>query len=126
MAMSKATGKPKGKAQAASADLSERIISGGARLNIETIGDFSRTVQQALTEAETVVVDFTETVEVDITALQVFCSACLTAAAMEKKFIHRTTLPQALVDLAAAAGSERREQCKNNNNACFRKFGGLV
>lgn len=103
----------------------ERVIASGDKLTIETVADFARQIQVGLSEADTVVIDFAENVEVDITALQIFCSACLTATGMNKKFIHRGTLPQSLQNLAAAAGSERKEHCKNNNMSCFRQFGGM-
>ncbi|EKD36335.1 MAG: anti-sigma-factor antagonist protein [uncultured bacterium] len=103
----------------------ERVIASGDKLTIETIADFARQIQEGLSEADTVVIDFAKNVEVDITALQIFCSACLTATAMKKNFVHRGTLPQSLLDLAATAGSERKEHCKNNNMSCFRKFGGM-
>ena len=103
----------------------ERVIASGDRLTIETIADFARQIREGLSETDEVVIDFAENVEVDITALQIFCSACLTATATGKNFAHRGKLPQSLLDLAAAAGSERKEHCKNNNRSCFRKFGGM-
>lgn len=124
--MTTSKGSGKGKKEAAAGAPAERVVICGEKLTIETIGDFAREVQQAIGEAETVVVEFPETVEVDVTALQLFCSACTTATSSGKRFIHRGTLPQALLALAAAAGSERKEHCKNNNTACFRKFGGMV
>lgn len=104
----------------------EKVIASGDVLTIETTADFARQIREGLAAADTVVVEFEETVVVDITALQLFCSACLTATAMGKHFIHRGTLPQSLLDLAAAAGSEREDNCKNNNMSCFRKFGGKM
>jgi hypothetical protein len=103
----------------------ERVISSGDRLTIETIADFAQQIRNGLAEATTVVVEFGENVEMDITALQVFCSACQTAAAAGKKFMYRGPLPQTLLHLAAAAGSERHDHCKIDNLSCFRKFGGL-
>jgi hypothetical protein len=102
----------------------ERVISSGERLTIETIGDFAQQLRSALAEAGTVVIEFDENLELDITALQVFCSACQTATAAGKKFIHRGPLPASLTILATAAGTERHEHCKNNNPSCFRQFGG--
>ena len=102
----------------------ECVISSGDRLTIETVADFIELVRTSLTEATTVVVEFPADVEMDITALQVFCSACKAATAEGKRFIHRGPAPQALLDLSAATGAERHTHCNNKNIACFRQFGG--
>ena len=102
----------------------EVIISSGDRLTIETTGEFAQRIRQGLAEAGTVIIEFESDVELDITALQVFCSACMKATAEGKRFIHRGAAPQALLDLTAAVGSERHKHCKNDNMLCFRQFGG--
>jgi anti-anti-sigma regulatory factor len=102
----------------------ERIINSGARLTIETIADFAQQLRSALAETTTVVIEFSENVEMDITALQVFCSTCQTARAAGKNFMYRGPLPPTLLQLAAAAGSERHDYCAVDNPSCFRKFGG--
>jgi anti-anti-sigma regulatory factor len=126
MATPKGTGKLMDKVQnALNGDRhDERVISSGDRLTIETIADFVQQIRRGLAEATTVVVEFGDNVEMDITALQVFCSACQTAAAAGKKFMYRGPLPQTLLHLAAVAGSERLDHCKIDNPSCFRKFGG--
>ncbi len=103
----------------------ELVINSGDHLTIETIADFAQLLRSGLAEAATVVIDFRENVEMDITAVQVLCSACQTASAAGKKFIYRGPLPTTLLRLATAAGSERHDHCKIDNPSCFRKFGGL-
>ncbi|MDR3629922.1 MAG: STAS domain-containing protein [Desulfocapsaceae bacterium] len=102
----------------------EVVIGSGKRLTIETIADFVSTVRRKLAEAETVVVEFDPDVELDITSLQAFCSACMTAAAQGKTFVYREPLPKALLDLNVAAGSVRHEQCTSKNRSCFCRGGG--
>ena len=102
----------------------EVIISSGDRLTIETTSEFAQRIRQGLAEAGTVIIEFEPDVELDITALQLFCSACTKATAEGKRFIHRGAAPRALLDLVEAAGSERNEHCRNNNMLCFRQFGG--
>jgi anti-anti-sigma regulatory factor len=102
----------------------ETVINGGKQLTIETISDFTRLIRDALAENTTVVVEFEPDLEVDITALQVFCSACKTASAQGKKFIHRGPPPQALIDLSIAAGIQDRKHCMNGDAPCFHMFGG--
>ena len=103
----------------------ERIINSGDRLTIETISDFAQQIRSGFAEAAAVVIEFHENVDLDITALQVFCSACQTASASGKKLTYRGPLPATLLHLATAAGSERNDSCKIDNPSCFRKFGGL-
>lgn len=103
----------------------ERILDSGDCLTIETINDFVQQLRSALAEADTVTIDFRDDVELDITALQVFCSACQTAAIAGKKIVRSGHLPETLQQLAIAAGSERRDFCKIDNPLCFRKLGGF-
>jgi anti-anti-sigma regulatory factor len=104
---------------------SEMVISSGEQLTIETTAEFVQRLRKGLAEVSTVVIEFEPGVVLDLTALQVFCSACKTAKAEGKNFIHRGPPPKALLDLASAAGSERHEHCANNNISCFRQFGGM-
>ncbi|MCJ7603209.1 MAG: STAS domain-containing protein [Desulfobulbaceae bacterium] len=82
----------------------EIVISSGKRLTIETIADFTQRIRQGLSGSGSVVVAFDADVEVDITVLQVLCSACKTARAEGKTFSSRNGQPKALADLIAACG----------------------
>lgn len=113
-----------GQCTSSSEPRNEIVINSGDRLTIETTNAFAQLIRKGLAEATTVVVTFEPDVEMDITALQVFCSACHTATAAGKNFIHRGLPPKSLLNLSAAAGAERWEQCNNNNTCCFRRFGG--
>jgi hypothetical protein len=104
----------------------ESVVSSGDRLTIETIGDFIQSLRQGLNEARTVLVEFNPDVELDMTALQVLCSACKTAAAEGKNFKYRGLFPQALQELSVAAGAERHEHCSIDNTSCFRQLGGAT
>jgi ABC-type transporter Mla MlaB component len=100
------------------------ILDSPARLTIETISDFAAQVRAALSEHTAVAIRFPATVELDITALQLFCSACKTAGAAGKSFTYHGPLPEALYRLAEASGSERHTSCAIDSSACFRKIGG--
>lgn len=95
----------------------ERVIRSGVRLAIDSIADFLDLIRQALTKTTTttIAIEFEPNMEMDITALQVFCSGCKSAAAQGKRFIHRGRLPQTLLALLAAAGAEHLKPCCNNN-----------
>jgi len=101
------------------------VLDSGPQLTIETIGDFAAKVRAALAEADTVAVAFPAAVELDITALQLFCSACKTAGAAGKSFTYHGTLPEALYRLAAESGAARNDKCAIDSSACFRKIGGF-
>jgi ABC-type transporter Mla MlaB component len=96
-------------------------INVGNRLTIETIADCAQQIRTGLNQADVVLVAFEPDVEIDVTALQVFCSACKTAAAQGKRFACSGPLPEALRNLIAATGSERHEQCSVNSSVCFRR-----
>jgi anti-anti-sigma regulatory factor len=104
----------------------EKVIGSGERLTIETITDYVQLIRAGLGEADTVILEFDPGVEMDITGLQVLCSACKTAAASGKRCIHRGPTPRALIELAAAAGAERHKPCAIPNDSCFRRFGGAT
>lgn len=102
----------------------EIVINSGRQLTIDTIGDFIMKVREAMAGNETVIVEFDPDLEVDITALQLFCSACKTATAAGKKFIHQGPTPQTLIDLSAAVGIHNKRACQNGDTSCFHLFGG--
>lgn len=100
------------------------ILDSPAQLTIETIGDFAAKVRTALSEQTAVAIRFPDTIELDITALQLFCSACKTAGEAGKSFTYYGPPPEALLSLTAASGAERHDQCAIDSSACFRKIGG--
>lgn len=100
------------------------ILDSPAQLTIENIGDFAAKIRASLSEQTAVALRFPATVELDITALQLFCSACKTAGAAGKSFSYHGPLPEALLSLIAASGAERHDRCAIDSSACFRKIGG--
>ena len=100
------------------------VIDSGPQLTIETIGDFAARLRAALSESDRVAVALPQEVELDITALQLFCAACKTAGAAGKSFSLQDPLPEELQRLVAASGSDRHEHCAYDSSACFRKIGG--
>ena len=103
---------------------SEIVIDSGERLTIETIAGFIQQVRNAMNVADTIVIEFHPDVEMDITALQVFCSAHTTATSNGKNLIHRGPIPKIMMELAMSAGAERCDHCINNRQHCFRQLGG--
>lgn len=98
------------------------IISSGQRLSIENAADFAKALSAALSGAQREGIDCDAQVEADITALQVLCAACKTAAAGGKAL----ALPEQGVDsdslrqLIMAVGADHLGTCRhNNNNSCI-------
>src|SRR6185369_5580573 len=85
----------------------EIIITSGDRLTIENAADFARLVREALEASKNVAVEFEPALEIDITGLQILCSACKTAAAVGKTFSYHGPQPEALAALISASGAER-------------------
>lgn len=97
----------------------EGVIRIGPRLTIETVSDYGQRLRQLLAENDTVGIVFEPEVEMDITALQLFCSASATAAGAGKRLVCRGPLPASLIDLAIGAGVQCRERCGKHPHPCF-------
>ena len=102
----------------------ETIITSGGRLTIENASDFSRTVRDALEASRVVAIEFEPAVEIDITGVQILCSACKSAANSGKTFSYHGAQPQALTDIIITSGAERHAACKHNNDSTCIWFGG--
>ena len=100
------------------------IITSGDRLTIETAAEFARLVREALEASKNVAVEFEPALEIDITGLQILCSACKTAASVGQTFSYHGPQPEALAALISASGAERHALCKHNNNSTCIWFGG--
>lgn len=95
------------------------LIHSGERLTIENMAEFATLIKEGLAEAKSVAVQFNANLEVDITALQVLCSAHRSAVTKGKTFVRLGEMPQSLLNLAAALGSDRHRECNyNKGNPC--------
>ncbi len=104
----------------------EIIITSGTRLTIENASEFSRLASEALEASNNVAIEFEPTVEIDITGVQILCSACKSAASNGKTFSFQGPQPQALADIIAKSGAERHTVCKHNNDSTCIWFGGAI
>jgi len=102
------------------------LINSGERLTIENTAEFAQLIREGLSDAKSksVAVQFDPNLEIDITVLQVLCSACKTAATKDKVFSCLGEIPKSLIDLVAAAGAEHHGECKQNNDSLCLWFGG--
>ena len=102
----------------------EILITSGDRLTIENAAAFMLLLREGLEESQFVSLEFEDGVEVDITGLQLICSACRTAVACDKTFASHGPLPLALEKIIAASGAQRSAVCKHNLNLNCIWFGG--
>jgi len=100
------------------------IIAVNDNLTIENAADFARLARESLGAAASVIVEFGESVAMDITGVQILCSACKSAAAGGKAFLCQGLLPQGLAEIITASGAERRAACKHYNDSNCIWFGG--
>ena len=102
----------------------ETIITSGGRLTIEHAANFSRIVREALEASRVVGIEFEPAVEIDITGMQILCSACKSAADSGKTFSYHGAQPKALTDIIITSGAERHAVCKHNSGSTCIWFGG--
>lgn len=102
----------------------EIIVTSGDRLTIENAVEFFRIIREALESSNKVALEFEPSVEIDLTGLQILCSACKSAAWSGKDFSYRGPQPQALGGIITSSGAERNAVCKHNNNSTCLWFGG--
>ena len=102
----------------------EIVVTSGDRLTIENAAEFSRVLCEALDASKNIAIEFDPDVEIDITGVQLLCSACKSAANSGKTFSYNGLLPLKLTELIAASGAERNAVCKSNNNSICIWFGG--
>lgn len=102
----------------------EIIVTSGGRLTIENAAEFSRILREALEASKKVAIEFEPDVEIDITGIQILCSACKSAAQADSILSYHGPQPQALADVIASSGAERNAICKFNNNSNCSWFGG--
>ncbi len=101
------------------------LISSGDRLTIENAADFMRLLAEGFEASQQVLLEFDPGVELDITALQLICSACRTAAARSRTFACRGPRPRSLEEIIEACGVRRHAACKQNMDLHCQWFGGL-
>jgi anti-anti-sigma regulatory factor len=103
----------------------EILITTGDRLTIENAADFSKVIRDAFEASKSVSLEFEPSVEIDITGVQILCSACKSAAVSGITFLCQGHMPQALADIIASSGAERHAACKHNNDSTCTWFGGI-
>ncbi|BCS53731.1 sulfate transporter [Geobacter sp. SVR] len=106
------------------ADGSSVTVSLNGTLNIEDAAEFREVLTAALRDAPTVLLDARQLVQVDISILQIICSACRTAAEGRLAFQPEDGLPDSIRTFVGNIGARMGSVCSRNNNEPCTWFGG--
>lgn len=88
-------------------------VTVGETLTIETGIEFKQALSGALDSARQVVLDAHRLQQVDITSLQLICSACKSASAMNRSFTFGDDIPSCIATLRTVIGANQGSPCNN-------------
>lgn len=100
------------------------LILQGA-FSIENASDLRAACLESFEASSTVALNASMVESMDLTAVQVICSACKTAAAQGILFTPEKQLPDCLVTLGSSIGAQVGAVCHQNKNAACAWFGGV-
>ena len=86
----------------------------GETLTIETCAEFKQALSNALDTARQVVLDAHLLQQVDITSLQLICSACRSASSRNSSITFGDYIPSCYEALRAVIGANQSTPCNNN------------
>jgi ABC-type transporter Mla MlaB component len=99
-------------------DLLEVTLSG--RLAIDTAPELLSLLRAQMPAARKTKLDVSGLAEVDLTGMQLICSACRTALVDGKAFNFSTSLAPCVQEAIGAIGLQRHTTCKHNtDNPCI-------
>jgi len=96
------------------------VIHIGGELTISYAGQLREIFLQALSESKMIKLNLEQVTEVDLSCLQLLCSAHRTAVSIGKNFIRSGECPESLKSAAERAGFLRNKGCVEG---CF--WGGI-
>lgn len=95
----------------------------GETLTIETCTEFKQALSNALDTARQVVLDARRLQQVDITTLQLICSACRGATSKGRLISFENDIPSCIESLRTSIGANRSCPC-NHTESCI-SAGGI-
>ena len=99
-------------------------VTSGVKLTIENVAGFLQIVRESLKTSDSVAITFEPSLEIDITGVQILCSACKSAALGGKVLSYYGPQPQGLADIIKSSGAARYTACRHNNDSLCAWFGG--
>ena len=100
------------------------VLDHGIPLTIEHAAAFQTFLNDRLQSGATIHLSLMPDQEVDLTGLQLLCSACRSASDLGGQLVLQGALPASLAQLVEAAGITRHTVCKNNGGRACSWFGG--
>lgn len=95
-------------------------------LTIETSRELHRVLSEALNDSQRIELDLQRLDAIDLTALQIICSACKSASNLKRSLACSSGIPAPLASLGKSLGGPGGLPCiQNNNDPCI-WFGGAI
>ena len=107
-----------------SADGKSLTVSVSGTVGIEGAAELQSALAEAISGVVQVKLDLQKVESIDITALQVICSACKTAAANGCYLFSDLKLPECMIKLNSVIGAHITTHCSQNNGEPCLWFGG--
>lgn len=104
----------------------EGLLNADGELTIQQAADFKDTLTKAISEVDRLEINFDKVTEVDITCLQILCSAHKTCVKVNKELSITGRQSEVLKEAIKYAGYERHKCCKvaRDKNQCPWVSGG--
>lgn len=99
-------------------------VTAGGSVTIENSADLCRALMEAFDRSAMVALDIGSVEKADITAAQVICSACKTAASSQRQLVAEGEPSQCITDLGKGIGATMGMFCSHNRNETCIWFGG--
>jgi anti-anti-sigma regulatory factor len=99
-------------------------VTVGETLTIDTCAEFKQALSNALDTAHGVALDTRNLQQVDITALQLICSACRSASSRNSPFTFGDNVPDCIETLRAVIGANQSSPCNNKHTESCIWVGG--
>lgn len=93
-------------------------------ISIENVTQLHSALIDALSASKQVVLDVGKVEAIDMTTMQIFCSACKTAAANNLAFLVKGDYPDCMKTFSSDIGAQTGIDCPHNNNVTCICFGG--
>lgn len=105
-------------------DGSSVTVTISGTLTIEGAAELQKAFAGVVSAAPRVALDLRQLEDLDMTILQMLCSACKTAAADKRSLVIEGELPACLKALNVGIGAHMAAPCHHNNNETCIFFGG--
>jgi len=100
-------------------------INVAGRLAIDTASELQRLLLELADSSTSIQLDLSAVKEIDLSGMQLICSACRTSLEAHKRFNFSGALPSDIKASLAAIGLQRQMTCKHNDDLSCIWCGGI-